>query len=252
MNIDFGRTAADYARHRAGFPDAFFERLLQDEVRAGDRVLDLGSGTGTVARGLALRGCEVTALDPSAELLAQARELDQRAGVSIHQVVSRVEDAHFLPDSFEVVIAGQCWHWFERPEAARRARQWLIPGGKLVIAHFDWLPLAGNMVEDTESLIEAWNPGWKMGGGSGLYPAWLKDVREAGFTGLRTFSFDLDVPYNHEDWRGRIRASAGVGASLDAEAVQRFDAELATLLAERHARQPMQVPHRVWAMIADA
>jgi SAM-dependent methyltransferase len=252
MTIDFGRTATDYARHRAGFPDAFFERLLRDEVKPGDRVLDLGSGTGTVARGLALRGCRVTALDPSAELLAQARDLDAQAGVEVLQVVSRVEDAHFTPESFEVVVAGQCWHWFERPEAARRARNWLVPGGRLVIAHFDWLPLAGNMVEDTESLIHAWNPGWKMGGGSGLYPAWLKDVREAGFTALRTFSFDLDVPYSHEDWRGRIRASAGVGASLDPEAIKRFDDELATLLAAKHGEQPMRVPHRVWALVANA
>jgi len=30
MAIDFGRTANDYTRHRAGFPDAFFERIFQD------------------------------------------------------------------------------------------------------------------------------------------------------------------------------------------------------------------------------
>ena len=54
MDIDFGRTALDYGRHRAGFPDRFFERLFADRiVAAGDRVLDLGTGTGTVARGLA-------------------------------------------------------------------------------------------------------------------------------------------------------------------------------------------------------
>jgi len=57
MAIDFGKTASDYARHRAGFPDAFFERLFSDgTVRPGQSVLDLGTGTGTVARGLALRG----------------------------------------------------------------------------------------------------------------------------------------------------------------------------------------------------
>ena len=59
MVTDFGRTASDYARHRAGFPEVFFERLFSDgSVRKGDAVLDLGTGTGTVARGLALRGCE--------------------------------------------------------------------------------------------------------------------------------------------------------------------------------------------------
>ena len=30
MAIDFGKTADDYATHRAGFPDSFFDRLLTD------------------------------------------------------------------------------------------------------------------------------------------------------------------------------------------------------------------------------
>jgi len=44
MDIDFGRTAADYARHRAGFPETFFDRLFRDDIaRDTDRVLDLGT-----------------------------------------------------------------------------------------------------------------------------------------------------------------------------------------------------------------
>jgi 2-polyprenyl-3-methyl-5-hydroxy-6-metoxy-1,4-benzoquinol methylase len=62
--IDFGRTAADYGRHRAGFPPALFERLeAMGVLRAGMRALDLGTGTGTLARGVAQRGCAVTGLD---------------------------------------------------------------------------------------------------------------------------------------------------------------------------------------------
>jgi SAM-dependent methyltransferase len=253
MTIDFGRAAGDYARHRAGFPEAFFDRLLADgTVRRGDVVLDLGTGTGTVARGLALRGCEVTALDPSAPLLAQAAGLDNAAGVKVKQVRARVENAEFDPASFDVITAGQCWHWFDRARTAALTRRWLRPGGRLVVAHFDWLPLAGNMVQATERLILSYNSGWTLHSGSGLYPAWLKDVAEAGFVDLQTYSFDIDVPYSHEDWRGRIRASAGVGASLDEAKVQRFDAELAALLTANYPAQPMAVPHRVWVLSAVA
>jgi hypothetical protein len=29
MRVDFGKTASDYAKHRAGFPDRFFDRRFQ-------------------------------------------------------------------------------------------------------------------------------------------------------------------------------------------------------------------------------
>jgi SAM-dependent methyltransferase len=224
LRADFGKTASDYGRHRAGFPDEFFKRLAASGIlKAGMRALDLGTGTGTIARGLALRGCDATGLDRSAPLMEQAE--------------------------FDLVTAGQCWHWFDRPRAALEARRVLKPGGRLVIAHFDWIPLPGNMAEATEKLIEKHNPKWKFGGGLGIHPMWPRDVAIAGFKDIETFSFDIDAIYTHEAWRGRIRASAGVGASLTPEAVAVFDDELRAILAERWPEDPMRVMHRVFAAI---
>lgn len=128
-------------------------------------------------------------------------------------------------------------------------RRLLVPKGCLVIAHFDWIPLPGNIVEATEKLIEQHNPEWKLGGGRGMYPAWLGDVATAGFRDIETFSFDVHVSYSHETWRGRIRASAGVAASLTPEQVARFDTELQRLLQERFPVDPLSVHHRVFVVI---
>ncbi|MFF5310828.1 class I SAM-dependent methyltransferase [Streptomyces massasporeus] len=47
----------------------------------GKGVLDVGTGTGALARLFAQAGARVTVLDPAGPLLDQARELDREAGV---------------------------------------------------------------------------------------------------------------------------------------------------------------------------
>ena len=86
MSVDFGKTARDYGRFRVGFPAPFFERLVAiGLIGRSVRALDIGTGTGTVARGLAERGCSVVALDPSESLMAEGRRLDREAGVRVAQ-----------------------------------------------------------------------------------------------------------------------------------------------------------------------
>jgi SAM-dependent methyltransferase len=213
-------------------------------------VVDLGTGTGTLARGFARRGCRVTGIDPDARLMEQARELDAEAGVKIEYRVGRAEETGLESNSFEVVAAGQCWHWFDRPVAAREAARILRPDGFVVIAHFDWIPLPGNVARATEELIESHNPDWKLGGGLGIYPWWPRDLGRAGFREIETFSYDLEAPYTPEAWRGRVRASAGIGASLPPDKVAAFDRDLEALLAERFPGPIVPVHHRVFAVIA--
>ncbi len=248
--VDFGRTAQDYSRHRAGFPPDFFARVAPWGIGVpGQEVLDVGTGTGSLARGFALRGCRVVGLDPSRVMLTQAQELDQAAGVVVRYVCARAEASGLSDGMFEVVSAGQCWHWFKRDQAAAECFRLLRHSGCVLIGHFDWLPLPGSVVEATEALIRRHNPEWRMAGGTGIYPAWFADLAGAGFVGLESLSFDLDQPYSHEAWRGRIRASAGIAASLAADAVARFDEDHAALLGERFPEQPLRVPHRVFALV---
>ena len=253
MTPDFGLTAGDYARHRAGFPASFFDGVAEFGVgRRGQSLVDLGTGTGTLARGFARRGCRVIGLDPSESMLEQARALDAAEGLKVDYRLGRAEDTGLSAASAEVVTAGQCWHWFDRPRAATEVARILRDDGTLVIAHFDWIPLAGNVVQATETLIEEHSPEWKLGGGSGLHPEWLRDLAEAGFRHLESLSHDVAVPYTPESWRGRVRASAGVGASLGDAQVAAFDGALAHLLSTRFPGEVLQVPHRVFAIVARA
>jgi SAM-dependent methyltransferase len=248
-SIDFGRAADDYARHRVGYPSELFDRLQKHEIGVHQqRVLDLGTGTGTLGRGFARRGCEVTGLEIAPELLEQSKRLDLEAKVSMRYLLAEAEHTGVPSGAFDVVCAGQSWHWFKRQKAARESRRVLVPGGTLVLAHFDWLPLPDTVVEATEELILHYNRRWELAGSAGVYPEWLTDVRVAGFVGVESFSFDVDVPFTHEGWRGAVRASSGVGASMSRGNVVRFDEKLRSLLVERFTDEPLHVPYRLWVV----
>ncbi len=155
-----------------------------------------------------------------------------------------------MPDScFDVVTAGQCWHWFDRAKAAREVYRILKPGGILVIAHFDWLPQHGNVADATEKLIEHFNPRWGLAGSIGIRTQWFADLSGSGFEEIESFSFDVDIPYTHAQWIGRVRASAGVGATLKPDEVAQFSDELAALLARDFAENPLTTPHRIFAVL---
>lgn len=249
MRVGLGR-AADYSTYRAGFPSSLLDRLARFGIGLdGQRVCDLGTGEGALARLFAAKGCRVMGLDPVQPLLDQARALDSAAGLIIDYRATTAESTGLAPGSMDCVVAGQCWHWFDRPRAAAEAARVLAPGGRIAIAHFDWLPLPANVVAATEDLIRKWNSSWPMGAGSGLYPQWLADLAQAGFVELETLSYDVLVPYAHADWRARIRASVGIAGSLSQQLVADFDRELARMLETRFPADPLRVPHRVWAVV---
>ncbi len=170
-------------------------------------------------------------------------------GLKIDFRQGTAEETGLAGETCDLVTAGQCWHWFDGRKAVAEVRRILRPGGRLVIAHFDWLPLAGNVVEETERLILEFCPQWRGAGGMGLYPYWLKQLSEAGVREIESFSYDVLTPYTKPAWRGRIQASAGI-ASLEPQKRRAFDEALTVLLETCPNKDDLRIPHRVFALIA--
>ncbi len=88
-----------------------------------------------------------------------------------------------------------------------------------------------------------------MATGIDSHPEWIRDLDAAGFDHVETFGFDITVEFTHEQWRGRMRSSNGIAASLPAAAVAAFDVDLARRLRERFPQEPLTVPHRIWGLV---
>jgi len=251
MQIDFGRTSADYARHRRGFPPQLFDALVELGLLAdAPRALDLGCGTGALALELAALGAETTALDPSSALLDELRSAAAARGLSVTTREATAEATGLPAGHYDLVSAGQCWHWFDPVRVCAELDRLLSAEGHVVLASYDWLPLEGSLVEATEQLILAHNPAWHMGGQDGTHPEWERDLIAGGFEVLQVHYERCDAMYTAEAWRGRIRASAGIAASLSAEQVEAFDRQLAERLPERASGEPIPFPHRFGYCVA--
>jgi demethylmenaquinone methyltransferase/2-methoxy-6-polyprenyl-1,4-benzoquinol methylase len=113
---------------------------LASHVEAGQRVLDLGCGTGALALRAARRGAQVRAIDVSAAMLELAARRAREAGLE-----SRVEFAEMgvaeldgeEPRSYDAVTSGLCFSELSEDELAYALAQVmriLKPGGLLLVA----------------------------------------------------------------------------------------------------------------------
>jgi ubiquinone/menaquinone biosynthesis C-methylase UbiE len=118
------------------------ERLLAGaDVQDGERVLDLGCGTGALSLALKRRvpGAEVTGLDPDPKALALAREKSEAAGLAIEWVQGYAGRAPFPAQHFDRVVSSLVIHHLradEKREAFRDARRLLRPGGRFHLLDF--------------------------------------------------------------------------------------------------------------------
>ncbi len=113
--------------------------LRRATLRPGQQVLDLGTGTGSVALKAApsvLPGGNVTAVDISPEMLALARQRGASIGVSnVTFLEGRAEEIPSPSGQFDAVLASlSLMYTIDRAAAAREIARVLRPGGRLVAA----------------------------------------------------------------------------------------------------------------------
>lgn len=109
------------------------------DLRPGQRVLDVATGSGNIALAAGRRFCEVTGVDYVPELLARARERAAAERLSIDFQEGDAEALAFKDGAFDVVVStfGAMFAPNQEQTAAEIARV-CAPGGKIGMAN--WTP----------------------------------------------------------------------------------------------------------------
>src|SRR5579864_3222838 len=127
----FNKIADEYDRHRPPYPDALIDRACEVAgLTPGASVLEIGSGTGKLTRGLLARGLRVVAVEPGDQLIVRAR--DQLEG-EVQFVNARLEDAAVPAAQYQAVMSASAIQWVDPDVSWHKIANALVEGGSVAL-----------------------------------------------------------------------------------------------------------------------
>jgi SAM-dependent methyltransferase len=150
----FDEVAVEYDRNRPAYPDALLDQACEVAgIGDGDRVFEIGCGTGQLTRSLLARGLRVTALEPGDRLIGIAEENLKDAG-DVELVHARLEDTQLARERYAAVFSASAIHWVDPDLSWRRIADSLAPNGTLALIQYFGLE-EQRSVDDQEALLSA-------------------------------------------------------------------------------------------------
>lgn len=242
--FDWGKTSQDYAKYRDIYPQEFYEKIVSLGLcTKGQRVLDIGTGTGVIPRNMYRYGADWTGTDISENQIQQAVRLAQSDGMNITFKVSSAEKLDFPYSSFDTATACQCFFYFDPSQIYSVLSKLLAENGRLLIAYMSWIPSESEIARKSEELVLKYNPQWT-GADYKRTPIYIHENAYQYFSLVHSEQFDLNVRFTRESWNGRIKACRGTGASLSPSVLAEWEKEHISML-NTYAPSEFDVIHGV-------
>lgn len=250
MAESFGVDPRRYDRARPTYPQSVVERILT--ASPGRTVLDVGCGTGIVARQLRAAGCVVLGVEPDPRMARVATA----SGVAVE--IAAFETWDPAGRTIDAVVSGTAWHWVDPVAGATKAAQVLGAGG--VLAPFGSVyqlppPLAEALAAayrraapDSPLAAGRRSDGSLLDAYQGLYLTAAEGIRAAGgFDEPELWRDDWERTYARDELLELVRTSGGL-TSLDPGQADRVLATVAGAAAE--LGDTVTLPYATWGLTA--
>jgi SAM-dependent methyltransferase len=200
MGVDFGARAASYDRIRPVDENwrTLFDLVVREADLRGQRVLDIGCGTGRLSAALAAQGlARVWGVDASPEMLAVARD---KVPDSVGLKEGSAEHLPFRDGWFDRTVMWLVCHLLDRRAAFREALRVLGPDGRLAVVTFDSRHFDGYWLNDFFPRIKEIDLA-RFPSEEGL----RCELEGAGFASLRLVRLSQHAAISRDDALDRIR-----------------------------------------------
>ena len=139
--FDWGKTSREYARYRDIYPEEFYKKIVDRGLCIkGQKILDIGTGTGVLPRNMYKYGAKWTGTDISHEQIEQAKILAAASNMRIDFLAVPTEQLDFTRESFDVITACQCFWYFDHEKVMPKLAGLLKSEGRLLVLYMAWLP----------------------------------------------------------------------------------------------------------------
>ena len=238
--FDWGKVSADYAKYRDIYPQEFYQKILDLGLcQGGQKILDMGTGTGVLPRNMYSYGGKWIGTDISEAQIEQAKLLSK--GLNIDYKAVATENINFPTDTFDVITACQCFWYFDHDKVMPNLYRMLKSGGKLLILYMAWLPYDDEIAGKSEELVLKYSPKWS-GARETIHPIEIPDCYKQKFDLVYHEEYPINVHFSRDTWHGRMKACRGVGASLSEEELKSWESEHLKMLS-RIAPEEFDVKH---------
>jgi SAM-dependent methyltransferase len=139
LGKSFGQIVDTYETFRPDYPPEVFSRILASATPPRRTLVDLGVGTGKLARGFVDAFEEVIGVEPDAVMAEKLKSLEPKITVRM----GTAENIFFESSSVDVVTIGHALHWMDPQAVLAQVARWLRIGGLFAICGGGFCPPDG-------------------------------------------------------------------------------------------------------------